>query len=256
MQSNLPLIDLIFGIDRSDDRKNFQASALVDTAAAINTASFDYILALAEAFPHLVHSVYTTKQYAPLRLSGIVKTDSTIVTTDLNHVFEFKLPYKTTDGDPCTIMFVAGKDVSVNLILGLPFLKVTQSNIDLGDGVVESKLLDITPWHITFKRALLLIPKVAIAEIPINREDYSTFLTDLAAIKTVMMTNSSPVNVPTVDSAWKKRKVQENSVSFDDFTNSGADIPNPTSTAIIPFTGNIRNDDIGMFDQNTPNNQE
>ncbi len=71
-----------------------------------------------------------------------------------------------------------------------------------------------------------------------------------------MMTNSSPVNVPTVDSAWKKRKVQENSVSFDDFTNSGADIPNPTSTAIIPFTGNIRNDDIGMFDQNTPNNQE
>mmetsp|Transcript_16808 Transcript_16808/g.35204 ORF Transcript_16808/g.35204 Transcript_16808/m.35204 type:complete len:257 (-) Transcript_16808:119-889(-) len=256
MQSNLPHIDLIFGIDRSDNRNNFQASALVDTAAAINTASFDDIFALAEAFPHLVHSVYTTKQYAPLCLSCIVKTDSTIVTSDLKHVFECKLPYKTAEGDPCTIMFVAGKDVSVNLILSLPFLKATRSNIDLGDGVVESNLLDITPWHITFKSALLLIPKVAIAEIPINGEDYSTFLTDLAAIKTVMMTDSSPVNVPTVDSAWKKRKVQEHSVSFNDFTNSGADIPNPNSTAIIPFTGNICNENIGMFDQNEPNNQE
>ncbi len=140
--------------------------------------------------------------------------------------------------------------------LGLPFLKATQRNIDLGNGVVKSKLLIITPWHITFKRALLLIPKDAIAEIPINQEDYSTFLTDLAAIKTVMMTDSSPVNVPTVDSAWKKLKVQEHSVSFDDSTNPGADIPNLTSTAIIPFTGNICNDDIGMFDQNMPNNQE
>jgi len=109
MQSNLPHINLIFGIDRSDNHKNFQASALVDTAAAIKTASFDYIFALVEAFPHLLHSMYTTKQYAPLHLSGIVKTDSTIVTTDLNHVFEFKLPYKTAEGNPCTICLQQAK---------------------------------------------------------------------------------------------------------------------------------------------------
>mmetsp|Transcript_20201 Transcript_20201/g.42382 ORF Transcript_20201/g.42382 Transcript_20201/m.42382 type:complete len:97 (+) Transcript_20201:2223-2513(+) len=96
MQSNLPHIDLIFGIDRSDNRNNFQASALVDTAAAINTASFDYIFALAKAFPYLMHSVYTMKQFAPLCLSDIVKTDATIITSDLNHIFKIKLPYKTT----------------------------------------------------------------------------------------------------------------------------------------------------------------
>jgi len=80
----------------SDDSKNFQASALVNTAAAINTASFDYIFALAKAFPYLMHSVYTMKQFAPLCLSDIVKTDATIITSDLNHIFKIKLPYKTT----------------------------------------------------------------------------------------------------------------------------------------------------------------
>mmetsp|Transcript_25133 Transcript_25133/g.52560 ORF Transcript_25133/g.52560 Transcript_25133/m.52560 type:complete len:158 (+) Transcript_25133:1341-1814(+) len=86
-------------------------------------------------------------------------------------------------------MFAAGKDVSVNLILGLTFIKATRSIIDLGNGVVESKLDNIEPWRITFKRALLSIPKVAIAEISIHRENYSTFFTDLAAIKTVIMTD-------------------------------------------------------------------
>ncbi len=62
------------------------------------------------------------------------------------------------------------------------------------------------------------------------------------------MTNSSPVNVPTDDSALKKRKSQEHSVSFNDFTNPGTDNPNPTYTATIPFTGNICNDNIGMDD--------
>ncbi len=44
--------------------------------------------------------------------------------------------------------------------LGLPFLKATWSSIDLGNGVVKSKLLDIKPLHITFKRTLLLSPRL------------------------------------------------------------------------------------------------
>ncbi len=104
-----------------------------------------------------MHLVYTTKQYAHLYLSGIVNTDSTIVAAGLNQIFEFKHPYKIAEVDPCTNMFLAGKDVSINLILS-----------NLVNGIVKSKLLDITPWRITFKRAPLLIPKVAIAEIPIT----------------------------------------------------------------------------------------
>lgn len=155
LQSNHPHIDLIFGVNYSDNHKNFQVSTLVATVTAINTVSCDYIFALVEAFPQFMHRVHTTKQYAALKLSGIVKTDSTIVTTDLNQLFKFELLSKTATGtsDPCTNMFTAGKDMRVNLILG-PFLQAMQSSVDLCNGIVDSKHLDIKFWHINFKQRI------------------------------------------------------------------------------------------------------
>ena len=158
-------------------------ACLIDSAASLNTANLAFALALSKAFPHCVSAVYTSDNHSPVVLSGIVMTgdDAKKTTAELPVAFEFHLPYRMTDGSPTKVCFGCGPDVSVNMILGLPFVLATKMVIDVAEGVAECRALDCNPFQLDFRRARVDVPKVATA--PTCTPSIGVFLQDLEALE-------------------------------------------------------------------------
>ena len=95
---------------------------MVDTAAALTTGNFHFVAALAKRYPHCVAKLYAPKDYNPIVLSGIVQRGGESITTDLTVGFQFHLPYLTRDGQAMSILIAIGPHITVNTIVGLPFI--------------------------------------------------------------------------------------------------------------------------------------
>jgi hypothetical protein len=98
---------------------------VVDTAAALTTGNFHFVVALAKKYPHCVAKLYAPKDYNPIVLSGIVQRGGESIITDLTVGFQFHLPYLTRDGQATSILIATGPHVTVNTIVGLPFIQAT-----------------------------------------------------------------------------------------------------------------------------------
>ncbi len=125
IQSNLPHIIMQFG--KSLNCPNCPSThCAVDTCAALTTGSFHFYAAIAKRFPHCVAKVFAPKDYVAIVLSGIVgHHNQAAVTTILEVGFQFHLPYKMKDGGDALFVIAKGPHVSVNTILGLPFVVAT-----------------------------------------------------------------------------------------------------------------------------------
>ncbi len=75
------------------------------------------------------------------------------MTTKLTVGFQFHLLYLTKEGDPTSILIATGPHVTVNMIVGLPFIQATRAIIDLLDNVTELRALDAPPFPLKFCRA-------------------------------------------------------------------------------------------------------
>jgi hypothetical protein len=74
--------------------------------------------------------------------------------------FEIFLPYLTKDGNETSLLVTIGRDVAVNLILGLPFIKASRMIANFIDNVCQAKhlLADLSP--IDFRCTIKSIPAV------------------------------------------------------------------------------------------------
>ncbi len=142
--------------------------AVMDTAAALTTGILHFFTKIAKAFPHMVAAMYAPKDYAPITLSGIVKQNGESVTTELLVAFKFKLPYFTKEGTPTTFMVAVGPNVTVNTILGLPFIKQTKMIVNVADQVAELRALDALPFPIGFRRAQCHVPSIDETKVHVN----------------------------------------------------------------------------------------
>jgi hypothetical protein len=61
-------------------------------------------------------------------------------------------------GETTLLVIATGANVSVNTILGLPFIKGTGAIVDLNNDVVQCKKLDCPPFNIDFRRTLSTVP--------------------------------------------------------------------------------------------------
>jgi len=143
---------------------------VLDTAAALTTGNFHFFAKVAKAFPHCVAKIYTPKDYSPILLSGIVQRGGESVTTELNVAFLFHLPYETTEGNKCSLLVATGPHVTVNAIIGLPFIQSTKMIIDTADQVVEMRALDCPPFPIDFRRATCHVPQLDETSVPVNAQ--------------------------------------------------------------------------------------
>jgi hypothetical protein len=157
--TSLPTIALPIGCPTDD---SFPAiKCIIDTAAGLSTGNIRYIGSLAKQYPHTVARIYAPSNYSPILLSGIVsnsKDEAQLATTELDCAFEFHLPFYGRDGATTSVVLVTGANVSVNSILGLPFLKATGGILDLDADVLELRRLECAPFTIQYLRAGCYIP--------------------------------------------------------------------------------------------------
>jgi len=172
---------------------------VVDTAAALTTGNFFYIAAVAKRFPQFLSKMYVPKDYSPITLSGIVQRGGASVTTELDVAFQFHLPYLTREGQQTTLLIATGPQVTVNLILGLPFIKATSMIIDVADQVAELKALDSPPFPIDFRRARVDIPNVDESAIQVNLASYKGVIEEIEKLESfVLQTTVCAANTPSV----------------------------------------------------------
>jgi hypothetical protein len=160
INTSLPHIPLKLGMVL-DDPNSPTVMCVVDTAAALTTGNMFFTMKLAKMFPHCVVKIHTADDCMPITLTGIVKSDvdGTKTSTELPVALTFSLPYLMTDGSPTNVTIACGPDVSVNIILGWPFIQATQMVIDAAECVAECRALDCQPFPIEQKRARVDIPQ-------------------------------------------------------------------------------------------------
>jgi hypothetical protein len=157
IQSNFPHITLQFGANL--DCPNCPSiHCAVDLCAALTTRNFHFFALVAKRFPHCVARMYTPDDYALIVLSGVVQSNQESVTTELEVGFLFHLPYRTWEGDKSSLMVATGPNISVNTILGLPFMEVMGMILDLVDKVVDCQYLDCPPSPVDLCRTSNHVP--------------------------------------------------------------------------------------------------
>ena len=187
----LPHINLKLGTFESP----FQPSiaVIVDSGSTLCTGNSDYVMAIAKAYPQLVKGItLAADRYSPIILSGVVNDEEKQhnFSTTLPCVVEFHLPYMTTAGSPTSLKIACGKQVGINVLIGMSFMTAAKLIVDLNDNVVESKLLDCAPFPVIFKRPQKSLPNL----IPVtgNNEKSLTIITAIRAAE-VFINESPPV---------------------------------------------------------------
>jgi hypothetical protein len=126
----------------------------------LTTGNFHFVAAVAKRYPHCVAKIFVPEDYNPIVLSGIVQRGGESVSTELTVGFQFHLPYLTRDGSPTSIVIATGPHVTVNLIVGLPFIQATRAIIDMSDDVADLRELDAPPFPIEYRRATVHVPVI------------------------------------------------------------------------------------------------
>ncbi len=110
---------------------------IVNTAAALTTGNFHFFAKITKAYPHTVAAIYSNSDYLPIVLTGIVQQEGMSVSTDLTIAFKFTMPNLMCEGQETSLLIATGPNVTVNTILGLPFIQQTKMTIDAADQVAE-----------------------------------------------------------------------------------------------------------------------
>jgi hypothetical protein len=134
-------------------------SCAVDSCAGLNTGRYAYLMALAKKFPHCLYRLYTSREYTPINLKGIIGQDDDAVTTSLDCTFQFFLPFQMRGtGADCALAIAAGDNVAVNVILGLPFLLAMKSQMDLVDMLLTLNAIEHKPFPIDLRKTSNAVP--------------------------------------------------------------------------------------------------
>ena len=169
---------------------------IIDTAAGLTTGNIRYIPSLAKQYPHTVVRLFAPADYCPIVLSGIArsaKDKEQLATTELDCAFEFHLPFYGQDGATTSIVMATGPNVSVNSILGLPFLKGCGRIIDLVSDVVKLQNLDCAPFAFKMLRPSCYVPEI-VAPMPTaaaNLATYQSIIDEVDNLVSFMCGNSA-----------------------------------------------------------------
>ena len=174
----LPHIELQLGSELNGSNTP-SVRVVVDTAAGITVGNFYYWAMIAKTFPHCLSKVFAPQDYSPIRLTGIVQRGGEGVSTELDTAFLFQLPYLTRDGQTTSFLVSVGPHVTVNAIIGIPFIKSTGMVIDTPDQVAELRALDASPFPISYRRAAVHVPIIDESAVSINYAQYQDTIEEI-----------------------------------------------------------------------------
>lgn len=157
ISDKLPTIDLLLGNPSSPSPHSLPC--LLDTCAGLNSGLYSYHKNLAQLFPSCVESFIEFDDprtpFDPIRLTGAV-TDPDDYANAQSHgilraVVSYFVPYIGTDGSTVSIRIALGDTVSVNTILGWPFIYGVQGLIDSLSSTFVARHLDNLSFPITLR---------------------------------------------------------------------------------------------------------
>jgi hypothetical protein len=102
-------------------------------------------------------------------------------------VFRFHLPYLMQDGNPTSFLIAARCDVTINAILGLPFIQQTKMVIKAADQVAKLHALDAPPFPISFCHTMCAVPSVDEACAAANAALHADIVHKVENIETFFM---------------------------------------------------------------------
>ena len=122
-----------------------------DTGATITIGYSDYVLGICESYPQLVKSIiWAADKCTPIELNGVVNDDNKpYAQSKSNHlsaVVNFHMPYLTKNNHSTTFSVAIGKNVAVNVLIGMSFIRSTQLVIDTADNAAKAKMLQCKPF--------------------------------------------------------------------------------------------------------------
>lgn len=119
-----------------------------------------YILGNCEKYPLLVHSIVWPDKntgYDHITLSGVVADDSKNMSDaekkrmsiELSVIVTFHMPCCTkVQNSPTTFSVAIGKNMAINLLIGMALIRSTKITMDFDDPVVEVKALATKPFNL------------------------------------------------------------------------------------------------------------
>ena len=189
------------------DANNPAICTVVDTATALTTGNLHFPTTIVKAYPHTVHAIYMPKDYSSITLSEIVEDiNGASIPTDLTVAFPFHLPYFTCKGAPTTFLVAVGPNVTVNTILGLPFIQQTKMIIDAADQVAELRSLDAPPFPIDFRHAQCGVPTISASKDPINESHFTDIIQEITNIESLYTASKPDAPNPTLLPAIRSNK--------------------------------------------------
>jgi hypothetical protein len=151
LHPDLPHIKLLLG--EPDSEFNPALLGIIDTGATLTVGYSDYVLGIAESFPQLVKSiVWAEDRYCPIELNGVGSDSNKMGSNTLSAVVTFHMPYLTNNNHSTSLSIAIGKNVAVNVLIGMSFISNAQLIIDPSDKVAEAKMLQCQPFEIIFKQ--------------------------------------------------------------------------------------------------------
>ncbi len=139
---------------------------VIDTAAALTTGNFHFFTKISKAYPYTVAIIYSNSDYSPIVLTGIVQHNGMSVSTDLTVAFKFTMPYLTREGQETSLLIATSPNITINTILGLPFIQQTKMTINAANRVAELRVLDAPPFPIDFRHAVCTVLAVSTNSSP------------------------------------------------------------------------------------------
>ena len=170
--------------------------------------NFHFVAAIAKQYPHCIAKIFVPQDYDPIVLSGIVQRGGESITTELTVGFQFHLPYVTRDGDTTSIIIATDPHVTVNMIVGLPFIQAARAVIDLSDNVVELCAFDAPPFLLEYRHTTVHVPVMEEgSEHPVHMAGaYDTLLEDIDALKKYF-TSANVVHTSKEENDGRSRQV-------------------------------------------------
>jgi hypothetical protein len=159
IMTNFPHIHLQLGTEL-DCPKCPLLCCVIDMAAALTRGNFHFVAAVVKRYPHCVAKIFMPEDYNPIVLSGIVQQGGKSVTTELTVGFQYHLPYLTKDRSPTSIVIATRPHMTVNTIVGLPFIQAIQAIIDLSDNLADLHAIDAPPFPIKYRHTTVHVPVI------------------------------------------------------------------------------------------------
>ncbi len=108
------------------------------------------------------------------------------------------------EGTPASLVVAAGPNVTINLILGLPFITQTKMVINTSNQVAELHAFDTPPFPINFCHAMCAIPVIGNAAAAANAVLHADIVQEIKNIEehiykksdAFLLQKKTPSNVP------------------------------------------------------------